>query len=183
MLTKQQIRALVHHYGSEVINHERMQIEKRCYQHGSVTTFAHSIRVACLSVWLADRLRLWNRVDTKALVRSALLHDYFLYDWHDWDNGEHRLHGFTHGGAALLNALDDFDLNDIERDSISRHMFPLTPLPPRYVEGYLVTVADKISATRETLSFDRFNRPNLKTLARKRPVKATKSSGSARIHA
>ena len=35
----------------------------------------------------------------------------------------------------------------------------LTPLPPRYIEGYLVTMADKVSATRETLSLDRFNKP------------------------
>ena len=51
------------------------------------------------------------------------------------------------------------DLNHVERDSIARHMFPLTPLPPRYIEGYLVTMADKVSATRETLSLDRFNKP------------------------
>lgn len=97
MLTRVQIQRLVYQHGREVFEHEHMDIERRCYQHGAVTTFAHSIRVACLAVWMADRLRLWYRVDLHSLVRSALLHDYFLYDWHDWDNGEHRLHGFTHG--------------------------------------------------------------------------------------
>lgn len=156
MLTRRQIRMLVHRHGREIIAQENMIIERRCYQHGAVTTFAHSIRVACLAVWMADRLRLWRRVDLRSLIRAALLHDYFLYDWHDWDNGEHRLHGFTHGRAALENAMRDFgDLNHVERDSIARHMFPLTPLPPRYIEGYLVTMADKVSATRETLSPDR----------------------------
>ena len=58
-------------------------IERGCYQHGAVTTFAHSIRVACLAVWMADRLHLWDKVDLQSLVRAALLHDYFLYDWHD----------------------------------------------------------------------------------------------------
>lgn len=159
MLTRRQIRMLVHRHGGEIIAHENMMIERRCYQHGAVTTFAHSIRVACLAVWMADRLRLWRRVDLRSLIRAALLHDYFLYDWHDWDNGEHRLHGFTHGRAALENAMRDFgDLNHVERDSIARHMFPLTPLPPRYIEGYLVTMADKVSATRETLSPDRFSK-------------------------
>lgn len=52
-----------------------------------------------------------------------------------------------------------FKLNQIERDSIEHHMFPLTPYPPKYIEGYLVTAADKISATKETLSFDRFDKP------------------------
>ena len=38
----------------------------------------------------------------------------------------------------------------------------MTPVPPKYIEGYLVTMADKISATRETLSRDRFNKPCLR---------------------
>ena len=59
---------------------------------------------------------------------------------------------------ALVNALKDFKLNDIERNSIENHMFPMTPVPPRYIEGYLVTLADKCSATAETFSFDRFNK-------------------------
>ena len=161
LLTRESIQRIVGWYGREVIAHEHMAIERRCYQHGNVTTFAHSIRVACLAVWLADRLHLWRRVDLGSLVRAALLHDYFLYDWHDHDGGAHRWHGFTHGGTALANALADFHLNRVEHDAIASHMFPLTPMPPRHVEGWLVTVADKVSATLETLSPDRFDRPAL----------------------
>ncbi|OZG59672.1 phosphohydrolase [Bifidobacterium myosotis] len=161
LLTRTQIQRLVARHGREVIEHSHMEIERLCYQHGNVTTFAHSVRVACLAVWMADRAHLWHRVDLRSLIRAALLHDYFLYDWHDWDNGEHRWHGFTHGHAALVNALKDFTLNDIERDSIEKHMFPMTPVPPRYIEGYLVTLADKLSATRETLSLGRFHKKAL----------------------
>ncbi|OZG68915.1 HD domain-containing protein [Bifidobacterium eulemuris] len=161
MLSRHQIRTLVHHHGHDILAHERMQIQRDCYQHGIVTTYAHSIRVACLAVYFADRLRLWHRVDLRSLIRAALLHDYFLYDWHRWDNGEHRLHGFTHGGRALANAMEDFELNHIECDSIANHMFPLTPRPPRYIEGYLVTMADKISATHETVSLERFRKAEL----------------------
>ena len=139
LLTRTQIRRLVYAHGREILEHDHMAIERVCYQHGVVTTFAHSIRVACLSVWLADRLHLWNRVDLRSLIRAALLHDYFLYDWHDWDNGTHRLHGFAHGETAMRNAIRDFKLNQIERDSIEHHMFPLTPYPSKYIEGYLVT--------------------------------------------
>jgi uncharacterized protein len=159
LLTRTQIQRIVHVYGHDILSHESMQIERTCYQHGVITTYAHSIRVACLAVWIADRMHLWHKVDLRSLVRAALLHDYFLYDWHDWDNGEHRLHGFTHGRRALRNAERDFRLNHVERDSIANHMFPLTPVPPRYIEGYLVTMADKISATRETFSPERFNKP------------------------
>ena len=88
LLTRTQIQRLVAKHGREVIEHRHMQIERCCYQHGNVTTFEHSVRVACLAVWMADRAHLWYRVDLKSLIRAALLHDYFLYDWHDWDNGE-----------------------------------------------------------------------------------------------
>ena len=97
LLTRMQIQHLVRIHGREILNHEHMRIERECYQHGVVTTFAHSIRVACLAVWIADRLHLWHRVDLRSLIRAALLHDYFLYDWHEWDDGVHRMHGFTHG--------------------------------------------------------------------------------------
>lgn len=50
LLTRTQIQCLVAKYGREVIEHQHMQIERCCYQHGSVTTFEHSVRVACLAV-------------------------------------------------------------------------------------------------------------------------------------
>lgn len=43
------------------------------------------------------------------LIRGALLHDYFLYDWHDGEK-ERRILGFTHPMTALRNADRDFDL-------------------------------------------------------------------------
>ena len=141
---------------AEVAGAGRVPLMRECVQHGQVSTWEHCVRVAHASLAMARALRL--RVSERELVRSALLHDYFLYDWHDWDNGEHQWHGFTHGHAALVNALKDFKLNDIERNSIENHMFPMTPVPPRYIEGYLVTLADKCSATAETFSFDRFNK-------------------------
>lgn len=161
MLSRDQIRLIVDEHGHDILEHEHMRVERRSFQHGVITTYAHSIRVACLAVWFADRLHLWRRVDRRSLVRAALLHDYFLYDWHDWDDGAHRWHGFTHGGVALRNALRDFQLNAVERDAIRHHMFPLTPVPPRHIVGWLVTLADKVSATRETLSRSRFDKPRV----------------------
>ena len=152
MLTRENIRVLVQQYGGDVIEHPNMEIERRSIQHGNVTTFDHSIRVACDAVFYADRLKLWDEVDLRTLVRASLLHDYFLYDWHDWDDGTHRLHGFTHPTTALHNAQRDFALNDIECDAILNHMFPLTPVRPHSVEGLLLGLSDKVSATDETIS-------------------------------
>jgi Predicted HD superfamily hydrolase len=88
-------------------------------------------------------------VDTKKLIRGALLHDYFLYDWHIIDHN-HRFHGFKHPKIALINAQRDLEISDIEKDIILRHMFPLTPIPPRYLESLIVCIADKICSVYET---------------------------------
>ena len=82
-------------------------------------------------------------------MRAALLHDYFLYDWHAWEGGEHRLHGLFHAGTALKNARADFALSAVEENAILRHMFPLTPIPPRCREGWIICLADKLCAACE----------------------------------
>lgn len=126
----------------------------RCFiQHGAMSVHAHVISVAHTSLAMAERLeRLGIRIDRASLIRGALLHDYFLYDWHDPDPS-HRLHGFTHPFAALARAQEDFDdLTERERNIISRHMFPLVPIPPTCREAWLVCLADKVCALHETIA-------------------------------
>ena len=84
-----------------------------------------------------------------ALVIGALLHDYFLYDWHD-GKGRH-LHGFTHPECAFRNAEKDYTLSPRVKNIIIRHMFPLTPVSPTCTEAWIVCIADKICAIEETL--------------------------------
>lgn len=74
---------IVRLFGSEIISSDGMQLEKQFIQHGSVSVYAHSVAVAVMCVRLAMLLPF--AVDLRALVRGALLHDYFLYDWHDGD--------------------------------------------------------------------------------------------------
>ena len=78
------------------------------------------------------------------------MHDYFLYDWHKKDDG-HRWHGFRHGKTAARNAKRDYRLNRLEEYIIARHMFPLTVLPPKSKEGWMVCLADKWCAAEETV--------------------------------
>ena len=135
-------------HGGDILKSPGMQIAKENMQHGSVSVFEHSVCVALVCLWLVHRLHL--KVNQRALVRGALLHDYFLYDWHTPDPA-HRLHGFRHAGTALRNADRDFELNDTERDMIKKHMFPLNPAPPRFKETAVLCLADKYCALRETV--------------------------------
>ena len=128
----------------------RLQEEKLAKQHGSTSVYQHSINVAYLSLWLAGRLPL--RTDRRALVRGALLHDYFLYDWHFKDlKNPHKLHGFYHPSRALHNAQKEYTLTKRQEDIIKKHMWPLTVVPPMCREAWIVTAADKYCSFMETV--------------------------------
>ena len=60
----------------------------------------------------------------------------------------------THPSVARNNADRDFELNDVERDIIAKHMFPLTPFLPMYRESFIVSIADKWCALAETFKID-----------------------------
>lgn len=136
------------YYGDGILTSAGMEKEKSLIQHGSVSTYQHSVNVARTSLAIARRLHL--TVDEKEMVRGALLHDYCLYDWHTGDPS-HKWHGFHHAYTALMNADRDFDLTEKERDIILKHMFPLNPAFPRFLESWVVTAADKVCAVRETV--------------------------------
>ena len=140
-------------YGSDIIASEGMAREKDLIQHGGVSCYEHSLMVAWLSLWLARRLGI--SVDTRSMVRGALLHDYFLYDWHERD-ASHRLHGFFHAKKALDNAGRDFALNGLEMEIIERHMFPLNiSKMPQHRESAIVNLMDKASAVGEMVAYER----------------------------
>lgn len=131
-------------YGGDILASDGMLSEKKYMHHGDISCYEHSVSVAEKSLAFAEFLSI--KVDERALVRGALLHDYFLYDWHTEGHG---LHGFYHAARALKNASADFELGDIERNIIIRHMFPLNICPPGYAESWIVCAADKFCAMQE----------------------------------
>ena len=126
----------------------RFHLTDKFIQHGKTSVMKHCISVAHTSDAIADKLHI--KCDKRALIRGALLHDYFLYDWHELDKS-HSLHGFKHPFFALNNASRDFRLSNIEKNIIVRHMFPLVPVPPTCREAWIVCLADKYCSTKETM--------------------------------
>ena len=133
----------------QVCSSSRMNKSRTFYQHGKINIYVHSLRVAYICYYWVKKYHL--HVDEKALIRGALLHDYFLYDWHDKEHEHKRPHGFFHPSAALCNAKQDCILTRKEENIIQRHMFPLTLIPPGCKEAWLVCKADKVCSTRETV--------------------------------
>ncbi len=132
---------------AEMENAARAPVMRECIQHGQVTTWQHCVRVARAAVSLGEALHL--RVSQKELVRAALLHDYFLYDWHE---PGHTKHATMHPVFALRNAQEDFDLTPLEKNAIAAHMWPLPPgRVPASREAWLICAADKWCSLGETL--------------------------------
>jgi uncharacterized protein len=90
--------------------------------------------------------------DYRSAARGGLLHDFFLYDWHI-GKPYRGLHGFIHPYIALENANQYFCLNELEKDVIQKHMWPLTIRLPRYKETFVVLLVDKYCATKEIVNW------------------------------
>lgn len=137
-------------YAEDILKSEGFLSSAKNIQHGNISVMKHCLKVAYASLWIN---RHWNcKCNERELVRGALLHDYFLYDWHSPEHcGIWHLHGYFHPGIALRNATRDFELTKREKDTIKKHMWPLTVVPPKYREGWVVTCADKYISTLESL--------------------------------
>lgn len=132
------------------LENAHVQSMKNYIQHGRVTTFEHCCLVVRTSLWLNRALKF--RADVNELATGAMLHDFYLYDWHDDPMGTHKLHGFFHPAKASLNAQRVFDVSENEKHIIESHMWPLTITKiPRSREAVIVCIADKICALRETI--------------------------------
>ncbi len=139
---------------SDILRSKNFNRTKAYIQHGDVTVNSHVLNVARYSIALSEKLHI--RCSKRELIRGALLHDYFLYDWHiPDDENPHRLHGFYHPGVALRNALKEYHLTEREKDIIRKHMWPLTVIPPGCREAWIVSAADKWCSLLETLHMHR----------------------------
>lgn len=107
----------------DIIETDKYLKNKEFFQHKNTTVYDHQIKVAyeCYKYLKEKNLK------DDDLIIAALLHDYFLYDWHDIKKyPRKRLHGFHHPKTAANNALRDFNISKRAYKMIRTHMFPLT---------------------------------------------------------
>ena len=129
--TFQSLRIYKHHYGSN--------------------RYEHCLSVAYNSYKICKLLSL----DYVSAARAGLLHDLFLYDC---ENPETRPknHIKEHPKTALENANKLFLLNDIEKDIILKHMWPITFATPKYLESFVITFVDKYCAVKEWSNYCKY---------------------------
>jgi uncharacterized protein len=138
----------------DILKSEKSNSRRYHIQHGNTSVYRHCVDVARRSVKINRKFNL--KASERDLIRGALLHDYFLYDWHTRkrENNEY-LHGFTHPKKALINAEKEYDLTAKEKDIIIKHMWPMTIKIPRCRESWIVVAVDKYSALVEMFNLRR----------------------------
>lgn len=124
-----------------IIETDNFKQLKNFIHHADHTIYRHSISVA----YIAYKMSINKKIDMSSLIKVCLLHDYYLYDWHE--KNHKRPHGFTHPKTAAINAKRDFGLTSKEEKAIKSHMWPLTffHIPTSKI-GLILCIADKRSA-------------------------------------
>ncbi|MBS6194570.1 MAG: HD domain-containing protein [Clostridiales bacterium] len=130
----------------DIISHPAVRQMKKFYQHCETDCYEHCLNVAYNNFCICKYLGL----DARSAARGGMLHDLFLYDWrqHRRKTGD-RLHAITHPIAAYRNARKYFKLNKVEKEVITKHMWPVSLIPPRYPETYVICLTDKYCGSME----------------------------------
>lgn len=132
----------------DLLRHKKVQQMKQYYHHGKISTHFHCVYVSYTVYKVCCRLQL-SAYET---TRAALLHDFYLYDWHITKHDEK--HAWYHPKAAVKN-IEKYigPLSDVQRNMILCHMWPLHPAAPKSIGGFVLTFADKHCADMELLGF------------------------------
>lgn len=140
----------------DIFDSGKLEINRDFIQHGTTSLYCHMLAVCRTALKISafcDKV-FKTKTDRRSIARGALLHDYFLYDWHEYAKHT-NWHGYTHAFLAFQNAGKDFELNAVESDIITKHMFPLNISSiPRFHETAMVCLADKCCSWREVFRVD-----------------------------
>lgn len=133
---------------SSLMEDHKVKEMKSYIQHGAISTYEHCERVARMCYIINKHFG--EKADMESLVRTAFLHDFYLYDWHE-KKLKNKIHGFTHPGIAAKNAEKYFKITPKEKRAIESHMWPLTLHKiPTSREAWILCMADKYVASIET---------------------------------
>lgn len=127
---------------NDILNNQEFLKLKEEFHHG-ISRYTHSLNVAKISYYLSKFLKL----DYERITRAALLHDFYLDQELKNYNKIQTL--VKHPLYASSNASLYFDIDNVSKNIIESHMFPLCKVMPKYKESLLVSFADKLAASKE----------------------------------
>lgn len=170
----------------DILLNDEFQKRKYFLHHHNLSVWDHSILVSFKAFLVAK----YFGADTRVCAIAGLLHDFYSQAWlysselEKIDDGKYlrdcnvkkpffKMHGFVHANDAALNYVKYFPelKDDRVTNAIKRHMFPLNIVPPKYKEGLIITVIDKINTINELPSivvvFNKLKKKVLETFFKK----------------
>lgn len=135
----------------DIISDETVRSLQFYKHHYGSNRYEHCLSVAYNSYKICKFLGL----DHVSAARAGLLHDLFLYDCENTETRP-KNHIKNHPRVALENAEKIFLLNDMEKDIILKHMWPVTFSVPKYFETFIVTFVDKYCALKEWSNYCKY---------------------------
>lgn len=168
---KNKIGNLVHYIDKDffeciydILGTDEIESLEYLIQHKKSTRLEHCLNVSYYSYKIAKAMG----YDYRSAARGALLHDFYFYEGQGKNLAQRvEKHLRSHPRTALKNAEKIFKLNNIERDCILRHMWPITLIPPKYAESRIVCAMDKYCATMEALGYETRKGHATRTMAAK----------------
>jgi uncharacterized protein len=116
--------------------------------HKNTSRLMHCMHVSYLCFLSAYR----SHWDYRSAAIGGLLHDFCLFNKKEYAVKNYRdIWCFYHPQEALKLAESKYELSDVARDIISKHMFPVALSFPRHRETWLIAYWDKYCAVREYL--------------------------------
>lgn len=110
---------------------------KKFIHHGT-SRYDHSLKVSYQAYKYAKK----HNLDYNAVAIGGLLHDFFENSSNPTLK-ERFFATFDHSQIAVNNARDRFNVNELEADIISSHMFPINKKVPMHKESWIVSLYDK----------------------------------------
>lgn len=128
----------------DILENKKFNEMEEIVHHG-LDRKGHSMRVSYYSYKISKILGL----DYVSVARAGLLHDFFFED-NKASSPKTKLKTLVnHPKYALRNASEYFTLNEIEKDIITSHMFPIAMKLPKYMESWIVNIVDDVVAIAE----------------------------------
>jgi len=115
-------------------------------EHHGISRMEHSIKISYYSYKIAKKLGM----DYISVARGGLLHDFFL-DGDERSTKKKFFDTFTHPKRALKTSINNFEVNEIEKNIIVSHMFPIYLSLPKFKESFLVNLVDKVIGFKEMI--------------------------------
>ena len=141
-------RSLYYDIYSEFNDVNKFRELKSIMHHGD-NRLNHINRVAKFSFLVSKKIG----CDYISCTRGAIMHDFFTKDDITKKNIKFKNFLKEHPSIALNNAENNFEINEIEKDIILTHMFPITKERPKYLESKIVCICDKIVSFYEFFRF------------------------------